>query len=179
MCVTYCKINKVISCSTKGCSGGSGVQWYICLLWVRGRLYSSAWETEHTLKRCILQLEALLLLQETAAQAGRSSQECGQSLNGFIALVGSYSGLFLSPWQPSFNSILFNIKPPCRNRSSVCSREIAVQGHEMACNSFFAEFIGLGLAMRVVGWFPPPPSSNCSQMDASWMLNDSTLRNHR
>lgn len=52
---------------------------------------------EHMLKRCILQLEPLLLLQEGAAQAGRSSQECGQSLSGFIALVGSYSGLFLSP----------------------------------------------------------------------------------
>ena len=56
---------------------------------------------EHRLKRCILRLEALLLLllRETAAQAAGSRQECEQSLNGerFIALVGSYSGLFLRP----------------------------------------------------------------------------------
>lgn len=46
---------------------------------------------ERALKRCLLQPEALLLLQEAAAWATGSKQERGQSVNGerFIALVGS------------------------------------------------------------------------------------------
>lgn len=54
---------------------------------------------ECALKRCIPQLEALLLLQEPAALTARSEQEHGPSINGqcFIALAGPGSGLFLSP----------------------------------------------------------------------------------
>ncbi|KAJ7398052.1 hypothetical protein BTVI_129823 [Pitangus sulphuratus] len=49
------------------------------------------------LKRCFLQLDALLLLQEPAAQAPRSWQECGQSANGesFTATVWSESELLV------------------------------------------------------------------------------------
>lgn len=96
MCMTYSKMNMVISCSTKGWSGG-------CVHWHPGfvvRAGLSQQPCEHVLKRCLLQFDALvLLLQETAAQAARSGQECGQSTNDkrFIAVGGGQMvGLCLS-----------------------------------------------------------------------------------
>lgn len=167
--MTYSKMNMVISCSTKGWSGGC-VHWHPGFVVRAGSLNS---HVEHVLKRCLLQFDALvLLLQETAAQAARSGQECGQSTNDkrFIAVGGvRWWGCVWASDSHLLNPV--HIKP-CRNWSSIRSREIAVQGHEMACTSFF--WLNLQAKTQQRGWLvpAPPTSSNCSQMDASWRQND-------
>lgn len=59
---------------------------------------------EHVLKKCLVQFDALLLLQETAAQAARSRQECGQSTKGerFLAGGGSEGGAVSEPLKATF-----------------------------------------------------------------------------
>lgn len=175
MCLTYCKRNKVYSCSTKGCTGGTGVQWYVCLLWVLGWLYSSAQETSSTCWG-----GAFFAAWSSAAALGNSCSGCKvkagvwttRQWRPFRSWGVSQSGLFLSHPQPSVRSVLSNTEPACRNRSAACSRAMAGLCRQMAGDSLCWLSVQDQAQHWVIG--SRPPSSDWSQMDASWMLNDST-----
>lgn len=66
--MTYWKMEG-FSCSTKGCSG---VQCFSCFFGCGASLWLCLRNHKHMSKRCILQLEALLRLQETAAEDTKS-----------------------------------------------------------------------------------------------------------
>lgn len=149
--MAYSEMNMVISCSTKGWSGGC-VHWHPGFV-VRAGLPQQP--CEDVLKRCLLQFDALLLLQETAAQAARSGQERGQSTNGERVIAGGvrWWGCFWASDSHLLNPV--HVKPPCCSWSSIRSREIALQGHEMACTGFF--WLNLQDKTQQRGWLFLPP----------------------
>lgn len=136
------------------------------------------WRTwEHAPKRRVSQLEAALLPPREAA-AGAAGRRV--SAGPFLASAGHSVG---SAWAP--DSHLLNQPCPTLNLPVAIGAPFVASscaGPPGGVQSFlFCGIYGIRLSHERRCRFPPPAplSSECSQMDASWMLSDSTVRNRR
>lgn len=173
MCLTYCKRNKVHSCSSKGCTGGTGVQWYVCLLWVLGWLYSSAQETSST------------CWGGAFFAAWGSAAALGNSCSGCKVKAGVWT---TRQWRPvrSWGGVTERAVPepptavcwisPVQHNPPVATGAPLVPGQWLRCAARWRATVSVGWVYRIrrsTGWLvpAPPAATGVKWMPAGcWMI---------
>lgn len=143
-------------CSTKGCAGGPGVQWSVCLLWVLGWLYSSAQETPSTCRR-----GAYFAAWGSAAALGNSCSGCKAG----CPRAGC-------SWAP--HSRLSDQSSPTPNLP-VATGAPLVPGRWLCCAARWRATVSVGWTHRggcSTGWLAPAPpaATGVKWMPAGWWM---------